>query len=93
MAINYLSSINLNDNEIQNAKLHPLASIPSVGAEGTVYFNTTTDTLYISNGSTWLSVSGDIEDVLAGTGIACPYSGNRYTHYGYRALFSWYSEL
>lgn len=70
MAINYLSSINLNDNELQKAKLHPLASAPAVGGEGAVYFNTTTDTLYVSSGSAWLSVSGDIEDVLAGTGIA-----------------------
>ncbi len=70
MAINYLSSINLNNNELQKAKLHPLASAPAVGGEGAVYFNTTTDTLYVSSGSAWLSVSGDIEDVLAGTGIA-----------------------
>ena len=68
--INYLSSINLNDNELQNAKLHPLAVEPAIGGEGAVYFNTASDRLFISDGTSWLSVSGDIEDVLAGTGIS-----------------------
>ena len=68
--INYLSSINLNDNELQNAKLHPLAVEPAIGGEGAVYFNTASDRLFVSDGTSWLSVSGDIEDVLAGTGIS-----------------------
>ena len=70
MALNYLSSINLNDNELQKAKLHPVTTAPAVGGAGAVYFNTTSNTLFISNGSAWVSVSGDIEDVVAGTGIS-----------------------
>jgi len=70
MAIKYLSSINLSGNELQNAKLHPLGTAPAVGGVGAVYYNTTDDVLFLSDGTSWISVSGDITDVLAGTGIA-----------------------
>ena len=68
--INYLSSINLNGLELQNASLHPLGSEPAVGPAGAVYYNTGTNLLKVSTGSAWISVSGDITDVTAGTGIA-----------------------
>ncbi len=70
MAIKYLSSINLSGNELQNAKLHPLGTAPAVGGVGAVYYNTTDDVLFVSDGTSWISVSGDITEVLAGTGIA-----------------------
>ncbi len=68
--INYLSSINLNGLELQNASLHPLGSEPAVGPAGAVYYNTGTNLLKVSTGSAWISVSGDITDVTAGTGIS-----------------------
>jgi len=68
--INYLSSINLNGLELQNASLHPLSAEPAVGPAGAVYYHTGTNLLKVSTGAAWISVSGDITDVLAGTGIA-----------------------
>jgi hypothetical protein len=70
MAQQFLTSINLNSNELQNALLHPLATAPSVGAAGKVYYNTTENVLYISDGSAWRSISGDITSVVAGNGLS-----------------------
>jgi hypothetical protein len=69
MAQQFLTSINLNSNELQNALLHPLATAPTVGAAGKVYYNTSENTLYISDGTAWRSVSGDITEVIAGNGL------------------------
>jgi hypothetical protein len=70
MAQQFLTSINLNSNELQNALLHPLATAPSVGAAGKVYYNTTENVLYISDGLAWRSISGDITSVIAGDGLS-----------------------
>ena len=69
MAQRFLTSINLSSNELQNALLHPLATPPAVGLAGKVYYNTTEDILYVSDGTAWRSVSGDITSIIAGTGI------------------------
>jgi hypothetical protein len=69
MAQRFLTSINLSSNELQNALLHPLATAPAVGLAGKVYYNTTEDILYVSDGTVWRSVSGDITSIIAGTGI------------------------
>src|SRR4051812_37963782 len=53
MAKLYLNSINLNKNELQNAKVHSLAADPSSPVQGQVYFNTSTNRLRTFNGSTW----------------------------------------
>ena len=70
MAQQFLTSINLNSNELQNALLHPLATAPTVGAAGKVYYNTTENVLYLSDGSAWRSISGDITSIIAGNGIS-----------------------
>lgn len=70
MAQQFLTSINLNSNELQNALLHPLATAPTVGAAGKVYYNTSEDILYISDGTAWRSISGDITSIVAGDGVA-----------------------
>lgn len=69
MAQRFLTSINLSSNELQNALLHPLATAPAVGLAGKVYYNTTENILYVSDGTVWRSVSGDITSIIAGTGI------------------------
>ena len=67
--INYLSSINLNGLELQNASLHPLSAEPAVGPAGAVYYHTGTNLLKVSDGTNWTSVSGDITGVLSGNGL------------------------
>ena len=76
MAIKYLSSINLSKNELQNAVIQNLASAPSTPAEGQIYYNTTDDRMYFYDGTAWVDMSGDIQDVLGGAGLTASTSAN-----------------
>ena len=69
MAIKYLSSINLSKNELQNAVIQNLASAPSSPVDGQIYYDTTDDRMYFYDGSVWVDMSGDIQDVVAGAGL------------------------
>ena len=71
MAINYLSSINLNKNELQNAVVQNLASAPGTPAQGQIYYNSTTGdkSIYFWDGTSWIDVGGDIRSVTAGAGL------------------------
>ena len=63
MAINYLHNLDLNKNELQNAKIHVLSSAPNGPAEGQIYYNSTDNRLYFYNGVNWVDASGDIKSV------------------------------
>lgn len=76
MAIKYLSSINLSKNELQNAVIQNLATAPSTPAEGQIYYNTTDDRMYFYDGTQWVDMSGDIQDVLGGAGLTASTSAN-----------------
>jgi len=65
MAINYLHNIDLNKNELQNAKIHVLASAPSGPSQGQIYYNSTEYRLYFYNGTQWVDASGDIKSVTS----------------------------
>jgi len=78
MAINYLNSVDLNKNYINNAAIQNLAAEPTADTPGQIYFNTVSQTLRITeeilpatNPKTyqWVSVSGDITALIAGTDI------------------------
>jgi len=53
----------------QNAVIHPLSTAPSSPVTGQVYFNTSSSELQVWNGTAWVSASGDITAVTAGTGL------------------------
>lgn len=55
MAKQYLVSINLNKNELLNARIQNLATPPSNPGVGQVYFDTTDDTLKVWTGTEWVS--------------------------------------
>ena len=67
----YLSNIDLNKNQLQNAAMHPLAAAPGTPVEGQVYFDTTVGDkdMYFWNGSSWVSMGsqGDITEVQSST--------------------------
>ena len=81
MAIKYLSSINLSKNELQNAVIQNLASAPSNPVAGQIYYNTSTNAalqnrMYFWDGTDWVDMSGDIQDVLGGSGLTASTSAN-----------------
>lgn len=67
MAVNYLSSIDLNKNELQNAKIHVLATAPSNPQEGQIYYNSSDNKLYFYDGTSFVDASGDIKSVGTST--------------------------
>jgi len=67
MSKKYLTSIDLNKNEIQNALMHPLSSAPGTPAEGQIYYDSTDKTLYIRDDSTWLDIGGAIRTLSQST--------------------------
>jgi len=71
MALSYLTDINLNKNELQNAVIQNLGTAPSSPVEGQIYYDSTVGdkSIYFYNGSAFINMSGDISGVTAGTGL------------------------
>lgn len=51
--MNILSNLNLNQNELQNARVQNLASDPSSPVAGQIYYNTATNELKMYSGTAW----------------------------------------
>jgi len=71
MAIKFVSSINLNQNELQNAVVQNLASPPGSPLEGQIYYDSSAGdkSIYFWDGSGWIDVGGDVRSVTAGAGL------------------------
>jgi hypothetical protein len=54
--------LNVNKNEIQNARMQNLASEPSAPVVGQIFYNTTTNLFGIYNGATWDYIASSISD-------------------------------
>ena len=75
MAINYLNSIDLNKNELQDAQLirsqvenQPNdAAVGGTPVEGQLYFNTTDDVLKVYANGSWVEVGGGVISLTPGT--------------------------
>jgi|DEB0MinimDraft_6_1074348.scaffolds.fasta_scaffold05065_5 hypothetical protein len=89
MARNFLTPINLNKLELQNAAIQNLATDPESPASGQIYYNTNDSKLKVYNGASWTTVGNtqeEIEDyinglITAGGGISVDYDddGNSLT--------------
>jgi hypothetical protein len=78
MAINFLNTVDLNQNQLNQATIQNLAANPASGVEGQIYFNTVAQTIRVykeilpaTNPKTyeWASVSGDLTGLIEGTYI------------------------
>ena len=63
MSLKYLTNIDLNKNELQNAKLQNLATAPSSPVAGQMYYNTSTNKAMVYNGSAWVPWEADTNTV------------------------------
>jgi hypothetical protein len=67
----YLSNIDLNKNQLQNAALHPVGTTPATPVEGQVYFDTREDNkmMYFWDNTAWVAMGsqGDITEIQTTT--------------------------
>ena len=72
MAINFLNTVDLNKNQLNNAAIQNLAVDPGTGVEGQIYFNTADDALKIYAGGVWVEVgaTSGVETLSSNDGTA-----------------------
>lgn len=60
----YLSNIDLNSNQLQNARLHPIGTAPATPGEGQIYFNSSVGDkkMYYYNGTSWVTLTSDTDN-------------------------------
>lgn len=76
MAKKFLTNLDLTKNQILNVAIQNLTSAPSSPVVGQIYFDTTDLRMYFYNGSAWVDMSGDIQDVLGGAGLTASTSND-----------------
>lgn len=80
MSQKWFNGLNLQQNQLENAVIQNLASDPSSGKAGQIYYNTTDNGYRYYNGTAWVSISADaIKSIIAGNGLTSSTSGNAVT--------------
>lgn len=70
MSQKWFNGLNLQQNQLENAVIQNLASDPSSGKAGQIYYNTTDNGYRYYNGTAWVNISADaIKAIVAGNGL------------------------
>ena len=69
MAKKFLTNLDLSKNQLLNAAIQNLTEPPLNPVAGQLYYNTVENHMYFFDGTTWIDFSGDIQDVLGGSGL------------------------
>ena len=78
MAINFLNTVDLNKNQLNNAAIQNLTGDPAAAVAGQIYFNTVSNNLKIYTGAAWEEVGGGVESIVFnnGTYVSIATTGN-----------------
>ena len=79
MAVPFLHNIDLNENQLLNAKVHTDTTAPSNPGTGSIWFDTNTNLLKIYRGGSWGNVY--VNTVAPAVGVAHPSSGDQITSF------------
>ena len=71
MSYKFLTNVNMTQNQLLNVVIDKQATAPATPVSGQLYYNTSSNLLFMYNGTTWIDIaSGDITAVNAGTGLS-----------------------
>jgi hypothetical protein len=78
MSKKFLTNLDLTQNQILNVAVHNKVGPPASPVVGQIYFDTTPSVLrmFFWDGTQWVDMSGDIQDVLGGAGLTASTSAN-----------------
>ena len=76
MSQKWFNGINLQQNQLENAVIQNLASDPSSGKAGQIYYNTADKGYKYYNGTAWVGISADaVKSIVAGNGLTSSGTG------------------